>query len=62
MTPTPKLRFERVETTYNAYRCGYEAGAAMFDELLEALKDMGARYGLTDVARAAIAKAEGAAS
>jgi hypothetical protein len=28
MTPTPKLRFERVETTYNAYRCGYEAGAA----------------------------------
>jgi len=32
--------------------------AAMFDELLEALKDMGARYGLTDVARAVIAKAE----
>jgi len=28
-------------------------------ELLEALKDMGARYGLTDLARAAIAKAEG---
>jgi hypothetical protein len=29
------------------------------DALLEALKDMGARYGLTDQARAAIAKAEG---
>jgi hypothetical protein len=27
-------------------------------ELLEALKDMNARYGLTDLARAAIAKAE----
>ena len=35
---------------------------AINQELLEALKDMGARYGLTDVARAAIAKAEGAAS
>jgi hypothetical protein len=28
-------------------------------DLLEALKDMNARYGLTDLARAAIAKAEG---
>jgi hypothetical protein len=28
-------------------------------ELLGALKDMGARYGLTEQARAAIAKAEG---
>lgn len=28
-------------------------------DLLEALKDMGARYGLTDVAREAIANAEG---
>ena len=28
-------------------------------DLLEALKDMGARYGLTDLAREAIAKAEG---
>ncbi len=28
-------------------------------ELLEALKDMGARYGLTEQARAAIARAEG---
>ena len=32
---------------------------AVNQELLEALKDMGARYGLTDVARAAIANAEG---
>jgi hypothetical protein len=32
---------------------------ALNGELLEALKDMGARYGLTDQARAAIAKAEG---
>ena len=28
-------------------------------ELLEALKDMGARYGLTEQARAAVARAEG---
>jgi hypothetical protein len=31
-------------------------------DLLEALKDMGARYGLTDLAREAIAKAEGGTS
>ena len=32
---------------------------ALNGELLEALKDMGARYGLTEQARAAIAKVEG---
>jgi len=32
---------------------------AVNQELLKALKDMGARYGLTDVAREAIANAEG---
>lgn len=32
---------------------------AVNQELLEALKDMNARYGLTDLAREAIAKAEG---
>jgi len=37
MTPTPKL--ERVETTYNAYRCGYEAGAAAEREACAKLCD-----------------------
>jgi hypothetical protein len=45
-----------------AYRCGYKDGMKAHErnqELLKALKDMGARYGLTDVAREAIANAEG---
>ena len=44
---------------YNAEQRANARLIAAAPELLEALKDMGARYGLTDQARAAIAKAEG---
>jgi hypothetical protein len=59
-------RLERYDATRSGYaRHCYFAAAELRQlhesnkDLLEALKDMGARYGLTDLAREAIAKAEG---
>jgi len=62
-------RLERYDATRSGYaRHCYFAAAELRRlhnvnaALLEALKDMGARYGLTDLAREAIAKAEGGTS
>jgi len=58
MTPTPKLRFERVETTYNAYRCGYEAGAAAEREACAKLCEAQDEYGWQQYAAAIRARSQ----
>jgi hypothetical protein len=59
MTPTPKLRFfERVETTYNAYRCGYEAGRLAEREACAKLCEAQGEYGDEQYAAAIRARSQ----